>query len=294
MKTKIMLIWLIIAAMLASAAYTQTDTTKSVYIKNVKVTPGKYYEFHAFDSQTFTGKLVSVNSSGTVVLIYTDNSLIEYDVSQLTYMKEIDSQYIINTGRPSHARKEKACLSVSIGYTSHKRNDVYDPNNYNQSGTSCKGLNITGDIMLKISDYFGLSTEVGLTHEFGKKYSSDDYYGDYNAETEYDDRNIVTIKWGVATGYVKDNEIFNCYISLGIGLSYTFSFTEKNSYYFYGDYYSYTVDRGSNVEFGIYGGLRFKYSISPKHSVFIEPSFQKWFGDNNGVINLKGGISFNI
>ncbi len=230
-----------------------------------------------------------------IVLIFKDNSIVEYYISDLLSMKEIDPGYIINLTNNT-GRRNKSIWSISAGYTNNKRDDYYYGYYENDENKGNKGFNIQGDMVVKLSDYFGFRADINYLHTFGttkESYYSDPYYN-YTYKTEYGDNSILSLKSGILVGSIGDYNTFNFYAFFGGGMLYTFPFEVKestnNQYY----YYNNGNNRGDEIEIGFIGGIRFSYKINKKYSIFVEPSFHWWSGSTDRTININGGITFNL
>ncbi len=136
-----------------------TDSVKSYYINKVKVTPGKYYEYRFFNGTTQNGKLVGVTEN--TILVYKDNSIAEYNISDIISMKNIEPEYIINSTNNT-GRRNKSTWSISAGYTNNKRDDHYHGYYENDESKGNKGFNIQGDMVVKLSDDFGFRADIKL------------------------------------------------------------------------------------------------------------------------------------
>jgi hypothetical protein len=292
MKTKILIIGLFLGIILTSALNSQTDSVKSYYINKVKVSPGKYYELGFFNGPPETGKLVGVNEN--TVLIFANNSIAEYYISDIISMKEIEPEYIINSTNYS-GRHNKSTWSISTGYTNNKREDYYYYY-YENDVKGNKGFNIQGDMVVKLSDYFGFRADLNYMHTFGTTeeapYNDPYYY--YTYKTEFGDNNILALKTEILVGSIGDYNIFNFFVFLGGGMLYTFPFEVKEYSNYQSYYQNYSDDRGDELELGFVGGIRFGYKINKKYSLFIEPSFHWWSGNTDRTININGGISFDL
>jgi hypothetical protein len=286
MKTKILAIWLLITVITACASYSQTDSVRSFYINKTKVFPGKYYQFDFFGSQPAAGKLTAVDTARNSILVYYDNSLTEYNISEIISVKEIDSQNYAFIYESYHKKPDKTRWSLSAGYSSVKRSYYYY---YYDDARSDKGFNLTGDMAVKFSDNFGFRSDVNIIHAFGNT-----VYEQYSSgKTEYGDNNTIGLMISFLTGYLRDKSDFNFYINIGFGMIYTFSYENTEYYddYYYGTQI-YTYDAGDMMELGFYGSMRFSYRITNKHLLFIEPAIHWWSGNTDRITNLNGGITF--
>jgi len=228
----------------------------------------------------------------------------EFLIEDIISIKEIDADNIVYTTSSSPSAGYKPQFSLSAGY-SQRYLEINDYNyNYSEEYDGFSGFNIQGDMLVKTSDYFGFRVDLNYIHTFSNGiYNGESFYNSYDSSTytydyEYVDLNLITLKTGILFGSMGRDTPFNFYLYLGLGLGYKFSsgdiqyehITKRNVT----TTREYVFNSGSEFALGAHGSIRLIYKISPKYSLFAEPSFQYWAAKVERIINVNGGITFHL
>jgi hypothetical protein len=294
MRIKSILFAAILILFAGSLSFSQTDSLKTLTVKGQKVVIGKYYEIIYPLKPSEKGKLIAVNK--TTILMLVDNSIEEFELDDIERVQGIEADNIIYT---TGSRKGyKPVYSISAGYT--QRDNSNSSSSYPNS-IKFNGFNVTGDALIKSSDYFGFRFDLSYVHTFGKTIPQSDYYYSYDStsygsENIYADNNIITLKSGILFGSMAKEDPFNFYIYLGLGFGMAFRGEEGyNSYITRNNIttkYTYLSNSRNDFIFGAHAQLRVSYKITPKYNVFIEPHIQYWSLNVNRLMGVNGGITF--
>ena len=300
MRIKSVLFVIVLLLFAASLSYSQNDSIKTFTVKGQKVVIGKYYELIFPIKQLEKGKLIAVNKSTILMLV--DNSIEEFDIEDIERIQILEADNIIYTSDTK--KKYKPVYSLSAGYTQRDNNSNYGYGNSTGYSSSLKynGFNISGDALIRTSEYFGCRIDLNYTHTVGKTVTDGYYYSydstTYGSEYVYSALNIFTLKTGILFGSMLNEDNFNFYIYLGFGLGLSFrgeeqsksSYTKNNVT----TTYVYPSNSRSDFIFGAHAQIRVSYKLAPKYRIFIEPSAQYWSLSVNRLFGVNGGITFNL
>jgi len=300
MKTKTLFIILAAILFLSSVSFSQTDSLKTLKIKNHNVVLGQYYEIFFPDIPPVKGKLIAVNKSSILMLI--KNEMEEFELNDITYVQDVEADNIIYTS--SDSRKVKPVYSLSAGYVQNNSGYYdYSYDYYNRNNLKFDGFNVSGDALLKISENFGFRFDLSYLHIFGKSYSGYSYYSSYDtatygSSTDYAALNLLSIRTGILFGSMSRNEPFNFYVYIGLGFGWTFH--GNNTYY---NTYTkngltkttqYQSSNKDDLLLGAHAQIRLSYKVSKKYMLFVEPSIQYWSTNINRIYAINSGITFTL
>ncbi|MEI7485584.1 MAG: hypothetical protein WCK13_12815 [Ignavibacteriota bacterium] len=304
MRIKLIFFATVLIFFAVSLSYSQTDTLKTLTVKGQKVVIGKYYEIIYPIRPPEKGKLIAVNK--TTILMLIDNSIEEFDVEDIERIQGVEADNIIYTSGTK--KNYKPVYSISAGYTQRDNSSNYSSyygNYYSGSsyGSTLKfnGFNVTGDALIKSSEYFGFRFDLSYLHTAGKTVTDNSYYSGYDSstygsETVYAAWNIFTLKTGILFGSMAKEDPFNFYVYLGFGFGMAFSGGEEyNSYRIKNNIttaYNYPSSSRNDFIFGAHAQIRTSYRISPRYNVFIEPYVQYWTMNVNRLMGINGGVTF--
>jgi hypothetical protein len=298
MRTKTLFVILAAILFISSVSFSQTDSIKSLKVKNHNVVLGQYYEIFFPDLPPEKGKLIAVNKSSILMLI--KNEVEEFELDDIAYVQDVEADNIIYTS--SDSRKVKPVYSLSAGYLQNNSSYYdYSYNYINYNNLKFNGFNISGDALLKISDNFGFRFDLTYLHTFGKSNPGYSYYSSYDTatygnSTDYAGLNLLAVKTGILFGSMSRSEPFNFYVYIGLGFGWTF---HGNNIY----YNTYTKNgvttttqyQSSNKDdllLGAHAQIRLSYKVSKKYMLFVEPSIQYWSTNVNRIYAINSGITF--
>jgi hypothetical protein len=269
-----------------TAGAQQDSTVKKYIINKDTVEIGTYYIIYLPDYKSYLGKITAVNNK--TILVYSDGELMTIDKMDIVKIEDVKTGLFELSNRSKNQYKNKLFWSFGAGYAFRAKG-----NNSSSYDSYENGFNFHTNLLVTLSNNFGIRTDLDYIHFPGKDYSYNNYGGSgYIISYTGGSANTFLIKFNLALGSLHHKEPVNFCALLGLGTGAYFRTGRTSTDYssLYG-YSSYTYSGQTDFTIGASAGFNVSFRLSDKLRFYVEPQANAWSGNYPNFYIIKTGIT---